>query len=191
MAEKAEVEVKLDTSRAKQALDGLVRQAGVQAKKIGGMISGGIKRGIAASGIDFDVKSQMKSAFSGPSNSAVSDVISETITPYANQFMNSIFGDMPVEARAARGARDDLISTFGMTAGRMDNITPGMMAYFENTKQVRQYEEHGRMMIESNPAFYGQALPNLIDKVVTQLVAAIGKGFDKLLEGLAPSNWFG
>jgi len=191
MAEKAEVEVQLDTSRAKQALDGLVRQAGVQAKKIGGMISGGIKRGIAASGIDFDVGSQMKSAFSGPTNSAVSDIISETVTPYANQFMNSIFGDMPVEARAARNARDDLISTFGMTAGRMDNITPGMMAYFENQKQVRQYEEHGRMMIESNPAFYGQALPNLIDKVVTQLVAAISKGFDKLLEGLAPANWFG
>lgn len=191
MAETAEVEVQIDTSRAKQALDGLVKQAGIQAKKIGGMISGGIKRGIAASGIDFDVGSQMKSAFSGPTNSAVSDIISETVTPYANQFMNSIFGDMPVEARAARSARDDLISTFGMTAGRMDNITPGMMAYFENQKQVRQYEEHGRMMIESNPAFYGQALPNLIDKVVTQLVAAIGKGFDKLLEGLSPSNWFG
>jgi hypothetical protein len=191
MAEKAEVEVKLDTSRAKQALDGLVRQAGVQAKKIGGMISGGIKRGIAATGIDFDVGSQMKSAFSGPTNSAVSDIISEAVTPYANQFMTQIFGDMPVEARAARSARDDLISTFGMTVGRTDTITPGMQAYFNNMKQVKQYQEHGRMVIESNPAFYGQSLPNIIEKVVSSITEAVARGFDRLIESLAPSNWFG
>lgn len=190
MAERAEVEVQLDTSRARQSLDSLVRQAGVQAKKIGGMISGGIKRGIAASGIDFDVRGQMQSAFSGPTNSAVSDIVSDTVAPYANQFMQSLFGDMTVEARAARNARDDTISTFAMSAGRLGSITPGMMAYYENQKQVHQYQEHGRMMFESNPTFYATGLKDVVDKIMTKVTDEIRKGFDRWIEFLIPATRF-
>ena len=106
MADTAEVEVKLDTSRAMQALSGLMRQAGTAAKSIGSTISDGIRGGIGIDLSPSNLIGQARDAFASPTNSAASDILSEVVSPFANQFMGWALGDLKADAApAADGAK--------------------------------------------------------------------------------------
>jgi hypothetical protein len=188
MADTAEVEVKLDTSRAMQALSGLMRQAGTAAKSIGSTISDGIRGGIGIDLSPSNLIGQARGAFASPTNSAASDILSEVVSPFANQFMGWALGDLKADAAASQNAREATIQAFGMQAGQLGKTTPMMRSFFDNMRTLNQTQEHGRMLFERDPMFHSDAA-QLVDKVIGKITDAIDKGFDKLIGVMNPANW--
>ena len=188
MADTAEVEVKLDTSRATQALAGLMRQAGTAARSIGSTISDGIRGGIGVDLSPSTLIGQARGAFAAPTNSAASDILSEIVSPFANQMMGWAMGDLKADAAASQSARESTIQAFGMQAGRLGHTTPMMQSFFENMRTINQNQEHGRMLFERNPAFHSDA-SQIIDRVIGKITSEISKGFDKLMEVMDPRHW--
>lgn len=183
MAETTRVKLRIDTGAARQDLAGVVREARATSGKISAGIQGTIGRGLGAVGLGGGIATGMQ-AVRGATESGFGALIGETLGSVGAQIEDYLLGDLGVEAKASKQARDETIQAFGMQAGLHNKVPPGAKNYFESIKSLRQQQEQGRKVFEMNSDFFGPGVGDMIDRIGKKLGEELKKAVDYLLSEL-------
>lgn len=178
------VRVKLDTKQAKSELRGLVRESERSSGRVSSSVRGAISRGFGLVGAGAAFGTGL-AAIRGATDASTGDVLGEALGGLGAQFEQWVFGDLAQDARASRAAREEAIRAFGMQAGATGNVSPGMKAWFDQTKALRMQEEKGRTAFEMDKRFRGPGIDEFIKRIGDKLGELLQDAVDALGNKLA------
>lgn len=185
MADDAKVRVRLDTTQAKQELIGLTTEAARTTGRIGSWVRGKVSRGLGLVGVGTAVGTGI-AAIRGATEGGIGDVFSEALSPLGTQLEKALLGDLSLDARASKAAREETIQAFGAIAGAQNRVPPEARSYFAAIKSLRLQEETGRRLFESNTDFFGPGIGDVIGRIMTGLGELLSKAVDELAGKLNP-----
>jgi len=187
--QEAKVRVRLDTGQAKAELAGLAKSAVSAAGRIGSTISGALGSGVRAVGLGGGIGAAI-SAVRSPTQGGVIDTVGEAFGPLGKQVERFFLGDLGVQARAGRSAREETINAFAMQAGAMNGgqggIPAGAKAFFDSIKSIRQTEEQGRDVFERDKNFRGVTPEDLLKRIMDGLGKLLSEAVDAIVQKLRP-----
>lgn len=184
--DEAKVRVRLDTQQAKAELDDLGKKGQVATNRIGAGVRRAVKGGLRAIGLGAAIGAGVQ-AVRGAASSGLSDVVGEMFGGYGSQFESFVFGNLSVDARADRTAREETKAAFGMivgAAGKDAPIPPGVKSWFDSVQSLRYQEELGKQIIESSDDFRGVKPMDLIERLKTMLEDVIKTGVGEFFSHL-------
>lgn len=173
MTEKAKVKVELDTAPAKAKLREFAKEGEAAAGRANDSLSGGFGRAAALGGVagaGFGLAQRAASRLAG----FIPDVISEATVGFRAGIDASFKG---VEARAARGAREQTKSAYAEIIGRMSepSVTPQARNYFNNIRDLTEISERGKSVIDQELG------GEMVEDAITTIVSAINEGFASVI----------
>lgn len=180
----AKVRVRLDTSQAKRTLADLSNSGAAAAKKLGGVLSSGVKAVGLGVGIGAGIE-----ALKSPTISSITDTFGEALGGLGAQLEYWALGDLAPESRAAKRARDELHSTFGTLIG-LGGVTPQATNFFEQTKAYAMVQEQGRQRIEMDERFRGPGIDDIMTRVGTLIGGLLDEAVTKFAAALRAQFWF-
>lgn len=185
MADEAKVRVRLDTTQAKAELTSLTHEAARTAGRVGTWVRGRVSRGLGMVGLGTAVGTGI-AAVRGATEGGIGDVFSEALSPIGAQLERALLGDLSLDARASKAAREETISAFGAIAGAQNRIPPEARSYFAAIKGLRMQEETGRRLFESNTDFFGPGIGDVLGRIMTGIGELLSKAVDELANRLNP-----
>lgn len=176
MSQEAKVKVELDTRPGRAELRKLAQEGEAAADRASDSLGEDFGRAAAlgaAAGAGFGLAQRAASRIGG----FVPDVISEG-TVGVRSYFDSAFGGP--EARAARGAREQVKESYAEIVGRMKEpaITPDIRNYYNNVKDLREITERGGSAIDRELG--GEYVKDALES----LLGAVSAGFDRIVEAL-------
>jgi hypothetical protein len=150
----AVVKVRLDTRQASGDLRGLVQDATRTAGRVGEGVRNAVGRGLGAVGLGGGIGVGL-AALRGPSQSSASDIITETLRPFGVQLEKFLFGDLSIEARAKKHAREEFKESFSFLVPEKGPIPNSLKNLYNQMVSVRERHEAGARAIDSDPFFGG------------------------------------
>ena len=185
MADEAKVRVRLDTSQAKAELDNLTHDAAKTAGKVGSWVRGKVSRGLGLVGLGTAVGTGI-AAIRGATEGGIGDVFSEALSPLGTQLERALLGDLSLDARASKAAREETIQAFGAIAGAQNRVPPEARSYFAAIKGLRMQEENGRRLFEANTDFFGPGIGDVLGRIMQGIGELLSKAVDQLADKLNP-----
>lgn len=185
MADELKIRVTLDTTQAKSDLTGLTHEAARTAGGIASSLKDTVGKGLGVVGLGTAVGAGA-AALRGSTESGVGDVVGEALGGYGKQLERFFLGDLGMDARASRSAREESIQAFGAIAGAQNKIPPGAKAFFDSVKSLRMQEERGRQLFEENNDFRGPGIGDLVERIMKGVGELVAKAVDALADKLNP-----
>jgi len=173
---KAKVKVELDTRPGKAELRKLAKEGEKSAGRVNDSLGSGFGRAAAlgaVAGAGFGLAQRAASRVAG----FMPDVISEGTAGFRAKFDAGLGG---IEARAARGAREETKSAYAEIVGRMKepSVTPEMRNYYNNVKDLREITERGGSVIDQELG------GDLVKDAIETITNTITSGFDRIVDAL-------
>lgn len=181
----AKVRVKLDTGQAKSELSSLTRLGAATAGRLGEGLRRAVGAGARAIGLGVGIGAAT-AAIRGPTQGGITDVVGEAFGAMGKDLEAFFLGDMGVEARASRQAREQTIAAFGTAAGVQNQVPPGARAFYEQVRALRTQEERGRFIFEQDTSFRSTNPSDLFDRIMTALGQLGRELMDYLADKLNP-----
>lgn len=183
---RTQVQVELQTQRAKQQLKDLERTGGRTAGRLSKRVRQTVGTGLTAAtgGIGLGLGLQSVRA---ATSSGAGDVFGEAFGLIGQQISSAVFGELGPRARAASTARDRLIENFGLATFRNGGQVPqGGLDFFENVRSLEFERASGAKIINDDPRFRGVTIEDIFTRLKDVLVEALKTGAQELADRLNP-----
>jgi len=165
MAKSAKIKVQLDTKQALAQLRDLTKKGAATAGRIGGKIRGVVGRGLGAVGLGGAIGAGL-GAVQGATASGVGDIAGEVFGGIGANINDRFLGDHDDNARANKGAREEVVKAFGAIAGHRGSVPPEAEKYFQQVKALRLEQEKGRSLIEGDSRFRTTDGGDVVDRIM-------------------------
>ena len=187
--QETKVKVRLDTRQAKGEMRGLVKESSRMAARAGAGIRSAVGRGLGVIGLGAGVGTAV-AAVRGATQSGIGDVISESLGGYGVQLERWALGDLALDARASRTAREQTVQNFAQVVGTLGTVPPAVKQYYENVKTFQADYEKGRRLLEDpKSGLRGPSIDELIKRIGAVLKDLLFQAAEHLASKLNPINW--
>ncbi len=183
--DESNVRVRLDTSRAKGELRGLVKDSERAAGRVSGSVRGAISRGFGLVGAGAAIGTGL-SAVRGATESGIGDVVGEAFGGIGHRIAEFLLGDLNEKAKATRAAREETIQAFGAIAGHTGSIPPGAKTFFDQVAALREEQEKGRELFQGDERFRGPGIDQFLKRIVDALTGLLSDAVSELASRLNP-----